>query len=78
MINGVCVCACACVFVCVFVHALQRELEEGMMINDEADLEKDRLPVGQMTGDGGLGGGTEWRGGQGYRTLSFWQMAVEC
>lgn len=37
------------------------------MINDGADLEKDRLPVGQMTGDGGMGGGgggTEWRGGQ--------------
>lgn len=40
------------------------------MINEGADLEKDRLPVGQMTGDGGMerGGGTEWRGGQGYRS----------
>ena len=55
-------------FACVFVRASEGELEEGMMINDEADLEKDRLPVGQMTGDGGMGGGTEQRGGQGYRT----------
>lgn len=60
MINVVCVCVCA----------FKAELEEGMMINDGADLGKDRLPVGQMTGDGGMegGGGTEWRGGQGYRT----------
>ena len=54
-------CVCVCVYLC------ETELEEGMMINDRADLEKDRLPVGQMTGDGGMGGGgggTEWRGGQ--------------
>lgn len=35
------------------------------MINEQADLEKDRLPLRQMTGDGRIGGGgTEWRGGQ--------------
>ncbi len=50
------------------VNALERELKEGMMMNDEADLEKDTLPVGQMMGDGVMGGWTEWRGGQGYRT----------
>lgn len=34
-----------------------------MRMNDGADLGKNRLPVGQMTGDGGMrgGGGTEWR-----------------
>lgn len=54
------------VFVYVCVHALEREVEEKMMINEKADLEKDTLPVGQLTGDGGMGGGTERRGGLGY------------
>lgn len=63
---------------CRCVHALERELKEGMMINDDADLEKDRLPVGQMTGDGGMGrrdGVERWTG---LQNLSFWQMTVEC
>lgn len=40
------------------------EVEMKMMINENADLEKDMLLVAQMTGDGGM----EWRGGQGDTT----------
>lgn len=44
----------------MYVYALEIELQEKMMINDEVDLEKVMLPVGQMTGDGGMGVVTAW------------------
>lgn len=37
----------------MYVYAQKIELQEKMMINDEVDLEKVMLPVGQMTGDAG-------------------------
>lgn len=47
------------------------------MINEWADLGKDRLPVGQMTGDRRIGGGgTEWRGGQ--RSIEPLILANDC
>lgn len=47
------------------------------MINEWADLGKDRLPVGQMTEDERIGGGgTEWRGGQ--RSIEPLILANDC